>query len=268
MAQEDIKKTAIITPFGLFEFLRMPFGLKDSAQAFQRLMNRVLGDLLRVFVYLDDILVASSDMDQHLRDLHEVLCRLRDAGLSLNKKKCILAASSLKYLGHTVDSTGIVPLPAKVEAITSMPRPTTKVELQQFLGCVNFFHRFLPGIAKVLAPLHALTASVPMPKSLLSWSVLEAEAFVAAKLALFEAVKLAHPDPDVDASMSLTTDASLVAVSAVLSQGGVDGAPIAFFSKKLSPAEQKYSAFDRELLGVFLAIKHFRHLLEGRPFTV
>ena len=203
-----------------------------------------------------------------MSDLHEVLCRLRSAGLNLNKKKCILGASSVKYLGHMVDSSGIVPLPSKVEAITSMPRPNTKVELQRFLGCVNFFHRFLPGVAEVLAPLHSLTASAPSPKSALSWDSARSDAFKAAKLALFDAVRLVHPDPDVNATLSLTTDASLVAVGAVLSQGGADGPPIAFFSKKLSPAEIKYSAFDRELLGVFLAIKHFRHLLEGRPFTI
>ena len=266
MAPEDIKKTAIITPFGLFEFLRMPFGLKNSAQAFQRLMNRVLDGLDRVFVYLDDILVASSSWEQHLSDLRSVLARLRDAGLHLNRKKCVIAAPQVKYLGHVVDHTGIVPLPSKVEAISAMPRPTNKVELQRFLGCINFFHRFLPKIADVLAPLHALTASVPSPKSLLSWDSACAAAFVDAKHALSDSVKLAHPDPDELSKLSLTTDASLTAVGAVLAQDG--GAPIAFFSKKLSSAEVKYSAFDRELLGVYLAIRHFRHLLEGRPFTI
>ena len=266
MSVEDIKKTAIITPFGLFEFLRMPFGLKNSAQAFQRLMNGVLGGLPRVFVYLDDILVASSTFEQHLQDLREVLRRLAAAGLCLNQKKCVVAAKQVTYLGHMVDATGIVPLPAKIDAIHAMPRPTTKVEMQRFLGCINFFHRFLPGVAATLAPLHALAASVSTQKASLEWSSDTALAFVAAKTALCDAVKLVHPDPT--ATLALTTDASLVAVGGVLTHGGPGGAPIAFFSKKLSPAEIKYSAFDRELLGVFLAIKHFRHILEGRIFTV
>ena len=102
MSEEDIMKTAIITPFGLFEFMRMPFGLKNSAQAFQRLMNGVLGGLDRVFVYLDDILVASRDMEQHVEDLREVLHRLSRAGLCVNRKKCVLAASQVTYLGHVV----------------------------------------------------------------------------------------------------------------------------------------------------------------------
>ena len=255
MAPEDIKKTDIITPFGLYEFLRMPFGLKNSAQAFQRLMNGILGDMDRVFVYLDDILIASPSLEQHLADLHEVLRRLDEAGLCINRKKCILAAEQVKYLGHVVDANGVVPQPAKVDAILAMPRPNTKVELQRFLGCVNFFHRFLPDIAATLAPLHALTASVSTQKATLLWQSVHDEAFAAAKHALCGAVKLVHPDPK--ASLSLTTDASNVAVGAVLSHGGPDGQPIAFFSKKMSPAEVKYSAFDRELLGVYLAIRHF-----------
>ena len=156
------------------------------------------------------------------------------------------------------------PLPSKVSAITAMPRPTTRVELQRYLGCINFFHRFLPNIAATLAPLHALVASVSTQKSPLLWTPAQVESFEASKLALVASVKLAHPDPA--DSLSLTTDASLSAVGAVLSSS--DGSPLAFFSKKLTAAEVKYSAFDRELLAVFLSIRHFRHMLEGRPFSV
>ena len=132
------------------------------------------------------------------------------------------------------------------------------------MGCVNFYHRFVPRLAAVLAPLHALTASVPDQKSKLLWSSEQLAAFKASKLALQSAVRLHHPDPS--ASLSLTTDASDVAVGAVLAQD--DDNPISFFSKKLTSAEKKYSTFDRELLAVFLAIKHFRHVLEGRHFVV
>ena len=110
----------------------------------------------------------------------------------------------------------MVPLPAKVEAINKMPRPTTKVELLRFLGCINFFHRFLPNIASTLAPLHALTASANTPKSVLTWSDTQDGAFAASKVSLTSSVRLAHPDPS--ACLSLTTDASMVAVGAVLTQ--------------------------------------------------
>ena len=111
MAPVDIQTTAIITPFGLFEFLRMPFGLKNSAQAFQRLMDGVLRGLSSVFVYLDDILVASPCAEQHAADLRVVFSRLSSAGLTLNKDKCVLGVPTVTFLGHSVSAAAIVPLP-------------------------------------------------------------------------------------------------------------------------------------------------------------
>ena len=128
MAPEDIKKTAIITPFVYSNFFAC------LLQAFQRLMNGILGNMERVFVYLDDILVASRTPQQHRSDLHEVLRRLAGAGHCIHRKKGIIAAPQVKYLGHVVDAGGVLPLPAKVDAINAMPRPSTKVELQRFLG--------------------------------------------------------------------------------------------------------------------------------------
>ena len=147
-------------------------------------------------------------------DLREVPLRLAAAGLCLNRKKCALAASYVTYLGHVVDAGSMSPLPAKVEAINAMPRPTNKVELQRFLGCINFFHRFLPGVAEVLAPLHSLTASVSAQKAPLLWTSAQVDAFNTAKLSLSAAVKLSHPDPADE--LSLTTDTSLMEVGAVL----------------------------------------------------
>ena len=162
MSPEDVPKTAIITPFGLYEFLRMPFGLKNSAQAFQRLMDGVLRGLQFVFVYLDDILIASKDHQTHLLHVKAVLQRLADNGLSVNREKCKFGLTTVTFLGHEVSAVGIRPLPERVAAIRDLPRPTTKVELQRFLGGLNFYHRFLPGIAAVLAPLHALVAAAPV----------------------------------------------------------------------------------------------------------
>ena len=244
----------------------MPFGLKNSAQAFQRLMDGVLRGLSSsVFVYLDDILVASPSMDQHVRDVRAVLSRLAAAGLSINKDKCLFGASSVTFLGHHVSPDGIKPLPSKVDTILAFQRPATKVELQRFLGCINFYHRFIPRLAAVLAPLHSLQTSVKAQKAPLLWSASAISAFSNAKRALSNAVQLDHPDPS--SVLSLTTDASDVAVGAVLAQGE-DHRPLGFYSKKLSDAEKKYSAFDKELLALYLSIKHYRHHLEGRSFTV
>ena len=267
MAEEDVPKTAIITPFGLFEFLRMPFGLKNSAQAFQRLMDNVLRGLSFVFVYLDDILIASSSLAEHLRHVRILLERLAAAGLAINREKCRFGVEAVDFLGHRVTSSGIAPLPKKVDAIVAMTLPATKVELQRFLGCINFFHRFIPHLASILAPLHALTSSAKTANAKLEWSPALEDAFAAAKSALVACVHLSHPSPDPSTALSLTTDASDVAVGAVLAQGDPHQ-PLGFYSKKLSDAERKYSAFDKELLALYLSIKHFRCHLEGRSFTV
>ena len=123
MAPADIPKTAVITPFGLFEFLRMPFGLKNSAQAFQRLMDSIFRDLSFTFIYLDDILVASPDHNTHAKHLHTIFSRLRQAGLAINGEKCILGVPEVTFLGHKVSSAGLVPVPAKIDSIRAMQQP-------------------------------------------------------------------------------------------------------------------------------------------------
>jgi hypothetical protein len=266
MAAADIPKTAIITPFGLWEFVRMPFGLKNAAQAFQRLMAGVLRGLPFVFVYLDNILIASSGPDEHEEHLRHVLRLLRDNGLVLNKAKSVLGVVELDYLGHRVSAAGITPLPSRVDAVVALPATTSKVELQRFLGIVNFYHRFCPVLASRLRPLHAAVTAAKKPADF-AWSSECDSAFVAAKRALADAVLLDHPN--LSAPTRVTTDASGYAVGAELAQftAGL-WRPVAYFSKKMSNAEKKYSAFDRELLGIYLAIKSFRHHLEGRPFHV
>ena len=194
MHRDHIQKTAIITPFGLFEFVRMPFGLKNSAQAFQRLMDGVLRGLPFLFVYLDDILVASPNIATHVLHVRQLLQRLSSAGLAINRDKCVFGVPSVTFLGHTVSSRGIRPLDTKVSAIRAMPRPVTKVDLQRFLGSVNFYHRFLPSIAATLAPLHALTTSAPAQKSKLLWEDVHVAAFNGAKSSLARATMLVHPD--------------------------------------------------------------------------
>ena len=129
MREDEIQKTAITTPFGLFEFVRMPFGLKNSAQAFQRLMDRVLQDLPFLFVYLDDILVASPNAAAHAKHVKLLFERLRGAGLAINREKCLFGKDTVTFLGHTVSSRGIVSLATKVSAITAIPRPVSKLSL-------------------------------------------------------------------------------------------------------------------------------------------
>jgi hypothetical protein len=217
-----------------------------------------------VFVYLDDILIASRDLSEHMRHLRLVFEILQNAGLQINLAKCTFSVSSLTFLGHNVDSSGISPMEKHVKALTDFPPPSDLKQLQRFLGLINFYRRFLPGIAGTLQPLTDLLRG--NPKTLV-WSESAAAAFGAAKAALTAATSLVHPLPG--AVISLATDASDTHIGAVLQQLSAGSwKPLAFFSRKLSSTESKYSTFDRELLAVFAAIRHFRFVLEGRPFRI
>uniref|UniRef100_A0AAV2JZV2 Gypsy retrotransposon integrase-like protein 1 n=1 Tax=Knipowitschia caucasica TaxID=637954 RepID=A0AAV2JZV2_KNICA len=263
--RQDVPKMAVITPFGLFEFLRMPFGLKGAAQTFQRLMDSVLRDMPFLFVYLDDVLVASASVEEHMSHLRQLFERLSQHGLIVNPAKCRFGLLEIEFLGHRVSRQGAVPLPAKVEAVLAFPRPSSVKPLQEFLGMVNFYNRFIPRAAHIM---HSLYDALKGKKGNqdIEWTQERSLAFEEAKTALAEAALLAHPKPS--APIALTTDASDYAVGAVCEQWS-DGhwQPLAFFSRKLRDSERKYSTFDRELLALFLATRHFRFLLEGREFT-
>nr|VZI01885.1 unnamed protein product [Spirometra erinaceieuropaei] len=153
IAPEDVSKTAVTTPFGLFEFLRMPFGLRNASLTFQRFVDRVLRGLPFVYAYIDDLLVASSTAEEHMEHLATVFDRLQQFGVVLNPSKCVFGVPSLEFLSHLVDSHGIRPLPSKVAAIRDFPPPTSKRQLQRFLGMVNFYRRFLPNCADTILPL-------------------------------------------------------------------------------------------------------------------
>ena len=241
MATSSIPKTAVVTPFGLWEFLRMPFGLKNAAQSFQRLMDGVLRDVSFAFVYLDLILVASHSAKEHIQHLQQLFKLLSANGLIIKKTKCVFGAKELDFLGHHVSSTGITPLPDRISALQESKPPTYRTSLQRFLGMVNYYHRFLHGIAATLAPLHAQASGKGQK---IDWSKECQEAFDKTKEMLSKAVLLLHPRSD--AVTSLTVDASNTAIGGQLEQRhGRLWVPLAFFSRKLSEAEQKYSAFDR-----------------------
>ena len=265
MAPDSIPKTAVITPFGLWEFLRMPFGLKSAAQTFQRLMDTVLRDIPFAFVYLDDILVASRDAAEHGEHLRTIFRLLSANGLVVNRAKCVFGVSELDFLGHHVSQHGISPLTSRIKALVDFPTPADKTSLKRFLGMINYYHRFLPNIASILDPLHKLSNVGEGNK--IQWSTVCEHAFQTAKSLLGKVTLLHHPRAD--ARTSLTVDASESGIGGKLEQfNGKLWVPIAFFSKKLSCAERKYSTFDRELLAAYRAIEHFSHFLEARQFVL
>ncbi len=257
--------TAVITPFGLFEFLCMPFGLRNAGQSFQRFMDQVLCGLEGFcFDYVDDLLVASSSREEHIRHLRLILERLDAHGLTINLSKCAFGMPSLDFLGHHVSSEGIRPLEDKVQVIHTYPQPSSQRKLREFIGLVNFYRRFLPACA---APLNQLLTHPKDKSTPLELTDEALSAFHKTKEALAEATLLTHPK--LNAPTCLMTDASNTAVGAVLQQYvGNSWQPIAFFSKAMKKAETRYSTFDRELLTIYLSTKHFRHFLEGRPFHI
>ena len=261
-------KTAIITTLGLFKFLRMPYGLKNAAQCFQRSVHQLLSDMpFAHFLYMDDLIVGSKCKEDHVRDLQCLFQRLKDKGLLLNKNKCKLGEPSLTFLGHVVDSGGISIPTERVEAIKRFPVPTTPKELERFLGICAFFHRFVRHASGKMAPLSQLKNLSRQKDFEEAWNPVHDRAFCATKEAIANATLLVHPLPK--AQTEIWCDASNIAVGAVLVQfqRGL-WKPLSFWSKQLNHAQRGYSATDRELLAVSYAVDKFRAYLEGQPIIV
>lgn len=223
--EEDIPKTAITTPFGLFEFTRMTFGLRNAAQTFQRFIHAVLSEFEFCLSYIDDILVFSKSFEEHLTHLGKIFSRLRRFGLVVNADKCVFAQPEVTFLSHHIDHSGIRPDSNRIEAIDKFEPPKTVVELQRFLGMVNFYRRFMPHAAEEQAPLTAFLGGrkKKSDKSPIKWNV-EAEAsFQKCKDRLKEAVTLAYPHNDAPLSLAVDASGSDTAMGAAVHQL-VDGA--------------------------------------------
>ena len=232
MHPEDIPNTAVTTPFGLFEFLWMPFSwLKNAAQTFQRFIDHVLRGLDFTYAYMDDVLIASKDPTEHLDHLHQVFQRFQQYGIIINPSKSVLGVAEFTFLGHQINQHGITLLPDKVAVIQSFPRaqPTTQRKLHEFLRLVNFYHRFIPHCAHIIKPLNDLLSTTSKPWE---WTPSADESFSRIKDALANVSLLFHPKADTP--LNIMTDASDFAVGAVLQQFiGNAWQPISYFSKKL-----------------------------------
>ena len=282
MAEPDKEKTAFCTPFGLFEFNRMPFGLCNAPGTFQRLMERIFGDqsLQSLLLYLDDIVIFSSSFPQHLQRLELVLSRLRQQRLKLKMTKCCFFRKEVHYLGHVVSARGVATDPAKISAVTQWPRPRTLKELRAFLGFASYYRRFVEGFARLAAPLHRLVGECQGPRRPTSikppsveqrWDEACDNAFITLKERLTTTPVLAYADFKLP--FVLEIDASYQGLGAVLSQEqGGQRRPIAFASRGLHKSEKNmtnYSSMKLEFLALKWAISEkFREYLLGHPFTV
>ena len=267
MAPGSREKTAFVTAQGLFQFTVMPFGLQGAPATFQRMMDRLIQGMGTFSAaYLDDLVVYSGSWEEHLQHLHQVLSRLREAGLTAKPSKCQLAMDQCVYLGHVVGKGTVQPEMTKVEAVQCWPVPETKKQVRAFLGLTGYYRKFIPQYASIATPLTDLTKKFA-PTNIM-WSQECDRAFRKLKTVLCSSPILYSPD--LGREFVLQTDASDRGVGAVLSQQMCDGEehPIAYYSRKLLPREERYSTVEKECLAVKLGIQAFRVYLLGRPFQI
>lgn len=269
------EKTAFLTRYGLYEYVVMPFGLCNAPATFQAFINETLREYLDVFctAYLDDILIYSNSMAEHIRHVQQVLDKLLKAGLFLDINKCDFHVKEVRYLGLIITTEGLKMDPRKVDTIMNWKTPRCVKDVQSFLGFANFYRRFIKGYSKIAAPLINLTKT-KSPKAggskmdmvfPLAPKGPEEKAFVTLKEAFIKAPILAHFNPDRETWVE--TDASDYVAAGVLSQKDDNDIlrPVAFMSHKMSPQECNYEIYDKELLAIIRAFEEWHPELAGTP---
>lgn len=262
----DRQKTAFSTDKGHFEFIRMPFGLKNAPATFQRAMNNILSDLIGrcCLVYLDDIIIFGSSLQQHLENLNRVLKRLIDSNLKIQLDKCEFLRKECEFLGHIVTQEGIRPNPNKIEKILNWPIPKSTTQIKGFLGILGYYRKFIRDFAKLTKPLTKCLKK--------DAQIIHNDEFITCfndcKRLLITDPILKYPD--FNKTFILETDASDFALGAVLSQKFEDGKehPIAYASRTLNETECNYSATEKELLAIVWATKNFRPYIFGTKFEI
>jgi len=266
MAEKAIPKTAFISHNGLYEFIRMPFGLTNVPATFQRCMNIVLSGSTynQCLVYLDDIIIFGNSFENHNRNLVNVLQRIQDANLTIKPSKCALAVKELRFLGHIVGGDGVKMDPKKIDAILKLPEPTTVTEIKSFIGSASYYRRFIKDFSKIAEPLTRLTKrGVP-----LEWKEEQQKAFDTIKTKMTTQPVLCHYDPKLP--IELRTDACGYGLGAILLHIFSDNTKrvISYASRLMTAAEKNYCISAQECLAVVRAIDKFKHCLQGIRFTV
>lgn len=265
LKDEAKEKTAFTTSQGLYQFKVLPFGLCNAPSTFERLMERILQGLRWqiLLVYLDDVIVFSSSIQEHFERLDTVFTKLKDVGLKLKPKKCHLLQREVVYLGHVVSPLGIATDPSKIEAIKSWPTPKDASDVRSGLGMFGYYRKFIKNYSEKARPLTRLTEKTVD----FVWGSEEEKAWNTLKDELVQAPILAYPDPK--EGFILDTDASGFGVGAVLSQvqEGRERV-IAYGSKALTKEERRYCVTRRELLAVVHFTKLYRHYLYGKRFLI
>ncbi|XP_058041925.1 uncharacterized protein LOC131199783 [Ahaetulla prasina] len=272
----DEWKTAFNCPLGCFQFRVLPFGLQGAPAVFMQLINEILHQHLfkGVLVYLDDILIYTETMEEHIKLVRAVLKKLLSAELYCKLSKCDFHQTKIDYLGYRISADGLEMDPGKVKAVLEWAPPRTRKQLQSFLGFANFYRQFIPSFAQIALPITNLLKTKgdtkPKPSLPLEWTMECQAAFEKLKRLFAAEPILKHPDMDVP--FVIQADASDVAVGAVLLQNNVDGKlqPCAFTSRKLTETERRWAIWEKEAFAVHWALRTWRQFLEGsnHPFEV
>ena len=260
--EKDQAKTAFSTPQGHYEYIRMPFGLKNAPATFQRMINHVLREFINIdcVVYIDDILIFSTSLQEHINSISKIFQKLREFNLKIQLDKCSFFSKESEFLGHLLTCDGIKPNPKKIQVIKALKIPSTCKQIKSFLGITGYYRKFIKDYAKIAQPLtHCLKKdskiNIDNPKYI--------EAFEELKEIITRDPILKYPN--FNKKFTLTTDASQFAIGAVLSQ---NGHPISFGSRTLNEHEIKYSTIEKELLAKTWATKYYRPYLYGVKFLV
>ncbi len=262
----DEYKTAFRTKYGHYEYLVMPFGLKNAPATFQSFINSVLRPFLEDFViiYLDDILIYSKNIEEHHNHVRKVLQKLLENNLYAKLEKCEFDKNEVEFLGYILSGKGVSTDPKKIKSIEEWPRPESVKDVQRFVGLCNYYRRFVNNFAMIAKPLHNLTKK----NNKFIWTEQCENAFVELKKRLTSTPILLHPDPQ--KAFIVECDASNYAIGAILSQKDDKGKlhPVAYYSRSLNNAEINYSITDKELLAIKCAFSTWRHLLLGAKYKV
>ena len=264
LREQDQQYTGFVLPFGAYYFKKMPMGICSAPEAFQHFMHSILGHLDFILIYMDDILVISDNSEQHYQHLEIIFTILLKNNVFLKRSKCHFFQKEIKYLGFILTSNGLLLNPEKVKAIVELDVPTSKRKLRGYIGMVQFFRRFIPNLATIIAPLTAMTSK----KVAFKWTTECSTAFEKSKQLLAQKCLLNYPNFELP--FEIMTDASDFGIGAVVLQRNTDGnlCPLHFYSKKLSTTIIERSIVEKEALAIISVLDHLRPMLYGQQLIV